>query len=46
MHDTHRGGLVHHSDNRGSKVATERTPAISGTAGSTRKLPAVFRGAL
>ena len=25
MHDTNRGGLDRHSDNGGSKVATERT---------------------
>jgi hypothetical protein len=33
MHDTNRGGLDRHSDNGGAKVATERTPAISGLAG-------------
>jgi hypothetical protein len=33
MHDTNRGGLDRHSDNGGSKVATERTPAISGLIG-------------
>ena len=46
MHDTNRGGLDRHSDNGGSKVATERTPAISGLAGSTRKFLAVVRRAL
>src|SRR6266566_9871274 len=35
MHDTNRGGLDRHSDNGGSKVATERTPAISGLIGSS-----------
>ena len=44
--DTNRGGLDRHSDNGGSKVATERTPAISGLAGSTRKFLAVLRRAL
>ena len=33
MHDTNRGGLDRRSDNGGSKVATERTPAISGLIG-------------
>jgi hypothetical protein len=33
MHDTNRGGLDRHSDNGGAKVATERTPAISGLIG-------------
>jgi hypothetical protein len=46
MHDTNRGGLDRHADNGGSKVATERPPAISGLAGSTRKFPAVVRRAL
>jgi hypothetical protein len=41
MHDTNRGGLDRHSDNGGSKVASARTPAISGLAGSTRGLLAV-----
>jgi transcriptional regulator with GAF, ATPase, and Fis domain len=35
MHDTNRGGLNRHSDNGGSKVATARTPAISGLIGSS-----------
>src|SRR6266566_6763984 len=35
MHDTNRGGLDRHSDNGGSKVATDRTPAISGLIGSS-----------
>jgi hypothetical protein len=34
MHDTRRGGLDRHSDKGGSKVATERTRAISGLTGS------------
>jgi hypothetical protein len=46
MHDTNRGGLDRHSDNGGSKVATERTPAISGLAGPTRRFLAVVRRAL
>ena len=46
MHDTNRGGLDRHSDNGGSRVATERTPAISRLAGSTRKFLAVVRRAL
>jgi hypothetical protein len=40
-----RGGLDRHSDNGGSKVATERTPAIYGLAGSARKFLAVVRRA-
>ena len=35
MHDTNRGGLDRHSDNGGSKVSAERTPAISGLIGSS-----------
>jgi len=35
MHDTNRGGLDRRWDNGGSKVATERTPAISGLIGSS-----------
>jgi hypothetical protein len=35
MHDTNRGGLGRHSDKGGSKVATERTPAIAGRIGSS-----------
>jgi hypothetical protein len=46
MHDTNPGGLDRQSDNGGSKVATERTPAISGLIGSTRKFLAVTRRAL
>ena len=42
MHDTNRGGLGRHSDN-GGRVATERTPAISGLAGSTRRFLSVLR---
>jgi hypothetical protein len=34
MHDTNRGGQVRHSDNAGSKVVVDRTPAISGLIGS------------
>ena len=45
MYDTRRGGLDRHWDN-GSKVATERTPVISGLIGSTRKFLAVVRRAL
>jgi hypothetical protein len=44
MHDTNRGGLDRHSGNGGSKVG-EKTPAISGPAGSTRKFLAVLRRA-
>jgi hypothetical protein len=33
MHNTNRGGLDRRSDNGGSKVATERTPAIAGLIG-------------
>jgi hypothetical protein len=39
-------GLDRQSDNGGSKVATERRPAISGLAGSTRKSLAVVRRVL
>ena len=39
-------GLDRHSDNGGSKVATERRPAISGLAGPSRKFPAVVRRVL
>ncbi len=46
MHDTNRDGLDRHSDDVGSKVATERLPAISGLAGSTHKFLAVARRAL
>ena len=35
MHDTNRSGLDRHSDNGGTKVATERIPAISGLIGSS-----------
>ena len=41
MRDANRGGLVRHSDNGGSKVATERTPAISGLIGSSANFLAV-----
>jgi hypothetical protein len=46
MHNTNYGGLDRHSDHSGSKVATERPPAISGLAGSNRKFLAVVRRAL
>jgi hypothetical protein len=46
MLNTNYGGLDRHSDNGGSKVATERTPAISGLIGSTRKFLVVVRRAL
>ncbi len=46
MHDTNRGGLDRHSDNGGSKVATERTSAISGRIGSSPNFLAVVRRAL
>jgi hypothetical protein len=46
MHDTNRGGLDRHSDDIGSKVATERPPGISRPAGTTREFLAVVRGAL
>ena len=39
-------GLDRHLDNAGSKVATERAPAISGLAGSNRKFLAIVRRAL
>jgi formate hydrogenlyase transcriptional activator len=35
MHDTNRGGLDRHSDNGGSRVASERAPANSGLIGSS-----------
>jgi hypothetical protein len=41
MHDTNRGGLDRHSDNAGTKVLTERTPAISGLIGSSPNFLAV-----
>jgi hypothetical protein len=46
MHDTNHVSLDGHSDNGGSKVATERTPAISGLIGSTRNFLAADRRAL
>jgi hypothetical protein len=46
MHDTNQGGLDRHSDNGGSRVATERARAIPGLIASTRKFPAVVRRAL
>ena len=46
MHDTTRGGLNRQSDNGGVEVATERTLAIFGLAGPTRKFVAVVRRAL
>ncbi len=45
MHDSNRGGLDRHSDNGGLKVASERTSAIPGLAGSARKFLAVVRRA-
>jgi formate hydrogenlyase transcriptional activator len=41
MFNTNRGGLDRRSDNGGSKVATERTPAISGPIGSSPNFLAV-----
>src|SRR6266850_8558703 len=41
MLNTNRGGLDRHSDNGGSKVAMERTPAISGLTGSSPNFLAV-----
>ena len=35
MPNTNHGGLDRHSDNAGSKVVTEGTPAISGLIGSS-----------
>ena len=35
MLNTNRGGLDRHSDNAGSKVVTDRTPATSGLIGSS-----------
>jgi len=50
MHDTNCGCLDRHSDNGGSKVPTERNPAISGLIGSSPNFLAVVeqrtRGAL
>jgi hypothetical protein len=46
MDDTNRGGLDRHSDNGRSKVAVERSPAISGLIGSTPEFLAVVRRAL
>jgi hypothetical protein len=44
MHNTNGDGLGRHSNNVGSKVATERTPAIAGLA--ARKFLAGVRRAL
>src|SRR3984893_1596657 len=41
MFNANRGGLDRHSDNGGSKVATERTSAISGLIGSSPNFLAV-----
>src|SRR5277367_1675619 len=41
MHDTNPGGLDRHSDNGGSKVATERTLAIAGLIGASPNFVAV-----
>jgi hypothetical protein len=46
MHETNRDVLDRHSDHGGSKVATERTPAVSGHVGSTGNFLAVVRRAL
>ena len=46
MLNTNYSGLDRHSDNSGSKVVMERTPASSGLIGSTRKVLAVVRGTL
>ena len=43
MLDTNHGGLDRHSDNGGSKVATEKTLAISGLVGSSPGFLAVVR---
>src|SRR5258708_1978030 len=41
MLNTNRGGLDRHSDNAGSKVVTDRSPAISGLIGSSPNFLAV-----
>ena len=41
MLNTNRGGLDRHSDNAGSKVVTDRTPATSGLIGSSPNFLAV-----
>ena len=46
MLNTNYGGLDRHSDHSGSKVATERPPAISGLARSIRNFLTVVRGIL
>jgi hypothetical protein len=46
MHDTNLCGLDRHSDDGGSKMTTERTPAISGLIGSSPNFLAVVRRAL
>jgi hypothetical protein len=46
MLNTNRDGRNRNLDDLGSKVATQRPPAISGFAGSTRKFLAVVRRAL
>ena len=45
MHDTNRDDLDH-SDNAGLKVATEKTPVISGITGTTRNFLAAVKGTL
>ena len=42
MHDTNPGGLDRYSEHRGSKVAIERTPAISELIGSNPNFPALI----
>jgi hypothetical protein len=46
MHDMNRDGRERHSDNVGSRLATEITPVISGLTESTRNFPAAVRGIL
>jgi hypothetical protein len=46
MFNANRDGLDRRSDDVGSKVATERPPAISGLAGSTRKFLTIVGRAL
>jgi hypothetical protein len=46
MFNANRDGLDCHLDNAGSKVATERTPAISGLIGFSPNFLAVVRRAL
>ena len=46
MFNVNRDGLDRHLDNAGPKVVIDRTPAIFGLIGSTRKFLAVVRRAL